>query len=85
MLRDKLAALGSPLTGAVELSAGTLGDIEARANSQDAETALDALRHDPELSAAFHRLVSAISPASATQRATVTVDESGVKLGIAGF
>jgi len=85
MLRDKLAALGSPLTGSVELSAGVLGDIEAQGQSQDTEAALDVLRNDPDLSAAFYRLASAISPASATQRSTVTVDESGAKLGIAGI
>ncbi|MGI8426204.1 MAG: hypothetical protein ACR2M4_06330 [Actinomycetota bacterium] len=61
MLRERLSALGTSLSGPVDISADVLGNLEASGDQQDAQAVEQLLGQDQELSAAFIQLAAAFN------------------------
>jgi hypothetical protein len=84
-LRERLSALGTSLSGPVELSADVLGGIEVSGELQDSRGVEQALAQDQELSAAFFQLAAAFNQAMGrTNPATLSMpwDVAGAAQGV---
>jgi hypothetical protein len=85
LLKERLGAMGTSLSGNVELSADVLGGMDVRGQQPDSQAVQDLFEQDQDLTSAFQQLAAAFNRAlGRTSPATLSMpwDAAGAAQGV---